>query len=212
MKRRYVDLYSEPPANEREERMQEALRDADARDLLRKKAMAEMQGAVVLDGLYVGRVQEKMQAYDEKAGKGKGKRKLLGDGLPKLLDGDDFHGKVVEHNKQQEQEKVAKAQRRGDKEKFRELVKAWEEEGRVRSGRVAAARAEHKLKVAEYEAEVRLAKRERRQSTLQKPKLLIEPRAPKPKLREVRAHETDEEQDEETDEEPDEEPLDDEWD
>ena len=106
--------------------MQNALRDADARDEAQKINIAALQGTAVLQGVYVGRVQEKLQSYEEKASKGKGKGKLMGDGMPKLLTGEDFHGKVVEHTTRQDQEKAEKERRKAEKKRYRQEVEAWE--------------------------------------------------------------------------------------
>src|SRR5882724_6387821 len=53
-----------------------------------------MQATVLLQGMYVSRAQEKLQGQENKKANSK-KRTMLGDGHPKLLDGD-FFNKLVE--------------------------------------------------------------------------------------------------------------------
>jgi hypothetical protein len=55
-----------------------------------------------------------LENYEKKKADGKGKGKLMGDGLPQLLSGDEFYERVVEFMKEQECEKVAKSKDSGN--------------------------------------------------------------------------------------------------
>ena len=73
------------------------LRDADQRIGTLKENNCVLQAQVVLQDLYVGMVHAELQLQEEKKSKGKSK-KLNADGLPKLLEGDQFYQRVVEDN------------------------------------------------------------------------------------------------------------------
>ncbi|EIW54947.1 uncharacterized protein TRAVEDRAFT_80985, partial [Trametes versicolor FP-101664 SS1] len=84
-----------------EGQLQVALRESEARDSARKSTMVTMQATVILQNVYLDRAQEKLQTQTDQQGKKK-KRRVFGDGLPKLLDGQEFFSEVVEYEATQE--------------------------------------------------------------------------------------------------------------
>ena len=59
-----------------------------------------MQSSVVLQAMFYERLSSQLAAQEEKQKSAhKKKGKLVGDGLPRELTGDEFHGWVVEHEK-----------------------------------------------------------------------------------------------------------------
>lgn len=181
MKRRYEALLQEEPLTSLEVRLQKALAESEGRDTSRKVAMVGMQAATVLQNMYVERVQGQLQAQEEKGGKKK--RKLLGDGLPRLMDGDEFFLKVREVEASQEQEKAEKDARKAEKDRYDKEMDAWKVAEKARKQRVAAQREQYHKALTEWEQERALAKKEHRRATLGKPLLgKIEAALPKPKL------------------------------
>ncbi len=65
-----------------------------------------------------------MEGMGEK-GHVKKKQKLMGDGLLRLLDGDKFFDRVVEHEAAQSQKEVKKERHRGTREVYDKQNKQW---------------------------------------------------------------------------------------
>lgn len=200
LKHRYTMLLDEPPLTNLEDKLQTALAESEGRDSTRKAAMVGMQAAAVLQNIYVGRVQERLQAQVNKGSQKK--RKLLGDGLPRLMDGEEFYSKVVEHQATQDREKAEKESRQEERKRYDKEMDGWRDQVKARKGRVAAQRARYKEALAAWERERALAKEERRRTTLVKPLLgKIEALPPKPKLSARIEEEEEDEEDEDEDEE-----------
>ncbi|EJF56430.1 hypothetical protein BD309DRAFT_837438, partial [Dichomitus squalens] len=125
---------------ELEAEMQDTLREADARDNSRKATIIQIQAATVLHGRYVGRVQEKLQSYEEERAKKAKKTKLFGDGLPKLLTSDKFTSAVQEHESGLEQEKRDQEKRKAEREQYEKEVEEWKVRDKERGDRVKAQR------------------------------------------------------------------------
>lgn len=199
MKRRYQVLLSQPPATRLEHRLQEALAESEERDHLRKGVVVDMQAATILQGLYVDRVQEKLQVQKDK--EGRKRRKLLSDGLPRLLDGDEFFSRVVEHDAEQEQDKAEKDARKAGRKRYQRALKRWKRGETERKERVAAQRTRYKEAMVKWEREKQLPKQQRQAAAMIKPLLgPIERALPKPTLASTREKENAEESESEEDE------------
>ncbi|KAG1849460.1 hypothetical protein DFJ58DRAFT_662402, partial [Suillus subalutaceus] len=85
---------------------QDALRDAYKREAGYKGALYEMQSTVVLQGMFSDRMSSQLAVQKEKR-KGKKQEQLVGDGLRRLLTGDEFYNSVVEHHEAADAEAVA---------------------------------------------------------------------------------------------------------
>ncbi|PIL26583.1 centromere protein B [Ganoderma sinense ZZ0214-1] len=204
-KRRWEGALKHTPRTEFEADVLGMLADAQAQVDALKEQMITMQAAVVLDGVFVTRAQERMQKQDEKGGMKKSK-KIMGDGLPKLLDGDLFYNLVVDHDAAQDRKEAEKVERRAEKQRYDEAMKVWNQQVEYRKGRVLAQAEWYKQAVAEWEIERDRAKAEHRRAGWEKPKKgSIEPMPPKPKLRRRKQAEAvvaneDEDEDEDQDE------------
>ncbi|KAJ8474688.1 hypothetical protein ONZ51_g7033 [Trametes cubensis] len=199
-KRRYRRLLDRTPSTILEEELQKALDESEHRDLSRKRSLMEMQAATVLQGLYVNRVQEKLQAKEEKGTRKK--RKLLTDGLPRLLDGDEFFQKVTEHEAVLQREKAEKDARKAERDRYAAAIDEWTKQEQQRKERVAEKRRQYRAAIEEWEREKGRAKQEGRRAGWGKPKLgKIEPQLPKPKYALTKAAEADEERDEDEEDE-----------
>ncbi|KAI0372545.1 hypothetical protein BV20DRAFT_939943 [Pilatotrama ljubarskyi] len=201
-KRRYTALLADIPATEREAELQKALAESEARDTSRKAAMASMQAASVLQSVYVGRVQENLQAQTGKPSRKK--QWLLGDGLPKLLTADRFYSQVVEFNAMQDREQAEKKNRKTERARYEKEKEVWlrSEEGRKKQ--VAARRKEWKQEVEEWERGKAAAKAERQCFERKKPLLgKLERPLPKPRLAPAKEDGSDGDSSEEDDSEDD---------
>ncbi|KAK0430972.1 hypothetical protein EV421DRAFT_1855739 [Armillaria borealis] len=107
MKQKYNDILSQQPWTELEASLQKALRESDECNTLRKGAMIGMQATAVLQNIYVSQSQPQLQSAEEKGTKKRGG--IMGDGMPKMMTGDDFFNVVTAHKKAAEEEKKEKA-------------------------------------------------------------------------------------------------------
>ena len=86
------------PSNEKEAAYQKALRESQACDIQSKAAMIGMQLTIVLQGLFCERLSSQLVGQKDKQKKRK-KGQLNGDGLPRLLTGDNFYNCVAGHER-----------------------------------------------------------------------------------------------------------------
>ncbi|KAK0431516.1 hypothetical protein EV421DRAFT_1853303 [Armillaria borealis] len=107
MKQKYNDILSQQLWTELEASLQKALRESDERNMLQKGAMIGMQVAAVLQNIYVSQSQLQLQSAEEKGTKKRGG--IMGDGMPKMMTGDDFFNVVTAHEKAAEEAKKKKA-------------------------------------------------------------------------------------------------------
>ncbi|EMD41202.1 hypothetical protein CERSUDRAFT_35536, partial [Gelatoporia subvermispora B] len=131
----------------REEQLIAALRDSEARNETRKQQVIGLQATVVLQGMYVGRAHGQLQAQEEKAAQ-KRKNRVFGDGMPKLLTGDDFFEAVENHERKAAQEADKKARRQAGSAAFQAARAKWQLEEKARLER-------NRLKKAQWHAAVR---------------------------------------------------------
>ena len=80
-------------------------------------------GKRIIDAYWIS---EQLAAQDEAKKARKGGR-LVGDGLPRLLTGDEFYQRVVDHERAAVQDKVANENRRKQKEQRSALLAEWKE-------------------------------------------------------------------------------------
>ncbi|KAM5538937.1 hypothetical protein V8D89_007432 [Ganoderma adspersum] len=90
-----------------------------------KQVIFDLQAAHVLNGLFIDRVQDRLEGQEEKEARPSKKRKLLGNGLPKLLTDDKVFTAVAEHEAEQEREKELQAKRKEDSKRYEEALAAW---------------------------------------------------------------------------------------
>ncbi|KAG2738869.1 hypothetical protein P692DRAFT_201672883, partial [Suillus brevipes Sb2] len=85
------------PETEHERECHDALREAYKREDYYKGALYGMQSTAVLQEMYCKTLSSQLAAQEEKKLARKWE-KLVGDGLPRLLTGDEFYRSVVDHN------------------------------------------------------------------------------------------------------------------
>ncbi|KAG1887390.1 hypothetical protein F4604DRAFT_1571342 [Suillus subluteus] len=142
--------------------------------------------------MFCDRMSSQLAAREEKR-KGKKREQLVGDGLPRLLTGDEFYNSVVEHHKAADVEAAAQENCRQERGEHASLMKVWKEEDGKWLEWNEVRRQAYKDEVRQWEAEQERAKLERRWMTWAKPKLgKLEAPLPKPTLAQVGGEEADE--------------------
>ena len=112
-RRRKHQLLDVDPKNETERTYQDALHQSYTREDQSKAELIRVQSSVVLQAMFCERLSSQLAAQEEKQkSTHKRKGKLIGDGLPRLLTGDEFHGRVVEHEKVVVEEDKAREEQR----------------------------------------------------------------------------------------------------
>ena len=117
-------LLNAEPATELEKLLQRALHETEAREAYQKERVIELQCSVILQGKYLDRVRHQLEAQEGKKNKGKS-TKLVGDGWPRLLTGDTFYTKVIEHQLMQRELADAKEMRKEEREKKAKATAEW---------------------------------------------------------------------------------------
>jgi len=170
------------PKNETKRTYQDALRQSYTREDQSKAELIRVQSSVVLQAMFCERLSSQLAAQEEKQKSAhKKKGKLVGDGLPRLLTGDEFHGRVVEHEKVVVEEDKAREERRKQRDERVEVMGPWKEAETARLERNRVQRQTYKDELALWEAERDLAKVERRRTRWAQPKLgKLESPLPKP--------------------------------
>ena len=88
-KSRHAKPLDRMPLIAHEQELHDVLFDAEQRDTIQKNMMVGMQATVLLQGMYVTRTQQHLQEQEERRKK-KSRKRIFGDGMPKLLDSDEF--------------------------------------------------------------------------------------------------------------------------
>ncbi|KAF5377981.1 hypothetical protein D9615_006719 [Tricholomella constricta] len=169
-KPQYAALLQEPPRTLREEQLMNALRDAEIKNHTLKENNRVLQAQAVLQDLYVGSVRAELQAQEEKKSKKKS-RKLNADGLPKLLDCDEFFQRVVDDDERRKLDEAEKVRKRAARGAATESRKKWIEEDEKRKQRNNDMMQEWEKAVKEWETE-----RERAKTLHQRPRWNKPPR------------------------------------
>ncbi|KAF9231425.1 hypothetical protein BU15DRAFT_82421 [Melanogaster broomeanus] len=130
--------------------------------------------------MYCDHLSGQLAAQEEKQKKQK-KGQLNGDGLPRLLTGEEFYTHVVEHEEAAEQEKIECESRRQRKEVQSRLLASWKEGDNARKQRNKERKVAYQDALQLWEEERNLAKQDKRRVAWAKPKLgKLEAPAPKP--------------------------------
>ncbi|TBU57435.1 hypothetical protein BD310DRAFT_821665 [Dichomitus squalens] len=190
-KRRFDALLAQPPATEMEEHLQKLLKALQDRYQTLKTHLADVQAGAVLQAVYMERVQSRLEGQEEREAQPK-KRKLFGDGLPKLLTDDKFFGAVEDIEATQRQEAAAKKARKAEREEYAKQKEAWKKVEDVRKERNKQVRATFKQEMAGWGAEKKSAKQEGRAPRWGKPKrATLESPVPCPRMLKTKDGEED---------------------
>ena len=160
-----------------------ALRESQSQNIRTEVHAFELQASNILNEAYAERLCAKLAAQEEKCNKKKS-TKLVGDGLPQLLSGDEFYELVQE--KEKEMRKIAreKERKKDGRVLYKAAVEEWEVVEQERRDAKALAAAMLKKAVKAWEKKWDSAKAKGTRFTLIKPKGGPATKAtPKPKLK-----------------------------
>lgn len=101
------------------------LRETEATNVTLKRHVLELQATNILNERYCKVLRGQLANQEAKKRKGKEKGKLMGDGLPRFLSGDEFYEKVVEFEYEQKKRVADKKTRKEEREKRAEGLAVW---------------------------------------------------------------------------------------
>ncbi|KIK32131.1 hypothetical protein CY34DRAFT_102187 [Suillus luteus UH-Slu-Lm8-n1] len=189
-RKRNHDLLKTEPESAKEQLYQDALHTAYDCETHYKSSLVSMQSTIVLQSMFCDRLSSQLAAQEEKKQNSKRGGQLVGDGLPRLLTGDEFYHRVVEHQRAAEEEEAGREARRMEREGRAELLKTWKEAEAARLVRNEVRRTAYRDQVKLWEAERDRAKLERQRPAWNKPKLgKLEAPLPRPTLNDPEASE-----------------------
>ena len=112
--------------------------------------------------MYTSKLQAHLQAQEEdKKAKQKKWKKLMGDRMPRLYDGDEFYNCIVKMEEEMEKEEKEKEEWRHICEQHTEVLVAWKKEGEERKAHNEKQQQLHQAAVKDWEGERDQAKTER---------------------------------------------------
>ncbi len=123
-KHRYSQLLNMEPLTDVEKLLQDALRESAELAESQKSQIRGMQATTVIQNVYVGLTHSQIQEHEERKKRPKRKGKF-GDGMAKLVTGDEFTEGVKEHNKEVERQEDAKTAREEVARLYKEAMKQW---------------------------------------------------------------------------------------
>ena len=128
-----------------------------------------MQAGVVLNGMYMDRAQEQLQAKEERK-KRNGRKRLMDDGNAKLFTDDKFFNLCVAEEQEREKDAIAKEQQHVQRETYVVTLMEWKKTNDAIRERNEAKKAIFNEALRAWEGERETAKREKRRPGWAKPK------------------------------------------
>jgi len=164
-----------------------ALRESQSQNLWTEVHAFELQASNILNEAYATWLCAKLAAREEKRNKKKS-TKLVGDGLARLLSGDEFYELAQEKEKEMREGAREKERRKDGRALYKAAIEEWEVIERERRDAKALATANLKKAVKAWEKKRDAAKAKGTHFTLIKPKGDPATKAtPKPKLKDFLA-------------------------
>ncbi|KAF9237892.1 hypothetical protein BU15DRAFT_48263 [Melanogaster broomeanus] len=163
-----------------------ALHEARAANAALKQRLIALQAANILNEMYCSKLRGQLAHFEEKKKKGGKMGKVLGDGLPRLLSGDEFFQRVVEFEEAQEKAAVEKMTRGEERKRHSEALATWKKSEEARKVENNAQRAHYHEALQTWNKEKTRAKTEGRKFGEKRPilgKLAVA--VPRPKLAKV---------------------------
>ena len=136
-----------------------------------QRQVLKLQAANILNEMYCSMLRGQLAHHKKKKNTPKGMGKLVGDGLPRLLSGDEFYEQVVEFadwQKRTEREKVERKQTRDGRV---EVMKEWHKADEEQKRQNAVRRLEYKEEKGAWEAAKRKAVVQKQRFGVPAPKL-----------------------------------------
>jgi hypothetical protein len=147
------DLLSIEPQTEHEQLLQVALREMEIREAYQKGQLHGQQAAIILQNVYCEKVHRQLATKEEKKKKTGGRKKLVGDGKPRLLTHEYFIKCVADHALAIQQEATEKEQRKAVRTKHSEALKVWRAQEEAQKARNAEADKKFRVELELWEAE-----------------------------------------------------------
>ncbi|KIM35935.1 hypothetical protein M413DRAFT_78950 [Hebeloma cylindrosporum] len=161
-----------------------ALREAESQNLRSEMHTFELQAANILNEAYADRLKKQLAAKEEKQTKKKKATRLVGDGLPCLLSGDEFYELAKEKEREVEEEARQKEAKKDGRAAYKLAMAEWNEAERERKDAKALANATFKKVEAAWTKKRDAAKAKGKKFSDPKPKRGAMPAAlPWPKLK-----------------------------
>ena len=162
-----------------------ALREAEMRNQRSEVHTFELQAANILNEAYTDRLVKKLAAQEEKRAKKKKKTtRLVGDGLPRLLTGDEFYEMAKGKKREAEVAARQKEVRKDGRAAYKVAIERWKLAEQERKDAKVLANAAFQKAVAAWEMKRDAAKRKGSRFTDLKPKRAVQPAAlARPKLK-----------------------------
>jgi len=173
------------PSTKNELLLLAALREAESRNQRSEVHTFELQAANILNEAYTDRLVKKLAAQEEKQAKKKKKTtRLVGDGLPRLLSGDEFY--EMAKGKEREAENVARQKevRKDGRAAYKVAIEKWKADQQEWKDTKVHATVKFQKELAAWERKRDAAKKKAKKFTDLKPKRAVQPAAPvRPKLK-----------------------------
>lgn len=154
------------------------LHESDARVTFLEDHLVDLQAANILNEAYCSRIRGQLAFREDKKAddaNGKGKGKLMGNGLPVLLIGDVFYEKVVEADKARKRDDQEKEKRKGERLGRAGVLRKWQKQQDQRAAVIVQRRLDWPIKKEEWEAEKLAAKAAGKRFTKKAPVLGLPP-------------------------------------
>lgn len=160
-----------------------ALREAESRNIRSEMHAFELQASNILNEAYTERLRKALETKEEKQGKKTG-IKLVGDGLPKLLSGDDFYELAKAKEKEVRDVSRQKEARKEGRVAYDAAVEEWAARDQTRKDERDSIKANNLKTKAAWDKRKAAAVKKNKKFTEPKPKTLPLPKAiPRPKLK-----------------------------
>ena len=136
-----------------------------------QRRVLELQAANVLNEMYCSMLRGQLAHYEKRKNSPKGMGKLVGDGLPRLLSGDEFYERVVEFTDNQKRTEREKAERNDAREGRAEAMKEWHKADEERKSQNAVRQLRYKEEKTTWEAAKKVAIAQKKRFGVPAPKL-----------------------------------------
>lgn len=180
-------LTSALPQSELEHQLQNALHQSQERAAYQEGVIRGLQSSMILNELYTECLRQEKGKAKEKTTNAR----LLGDGLPVVLSGDEFYEKARRHSQKQKFEEERKKQHQTDQAAYLQALKKWKEEDAARKEANNKTRTMYQLEIESWNRRKAEAKAAGVKFTEKKPvqgqiiNQTARPKAPKSQKKEV---------------------------
>lgn len=147
------------PRTENELLLLSALRQSEQLRTVFERHSFQLQAAHIANEAYTDRFKRQLAAQEDKKKKGKGALKLNGDGLPRLLTGDEFYARVQERQKEIQREEKAKVDRNAARQRYQIANEEWKKASAIWRQEYDAAREYNRNGQAAYKTKAAAAKK-----------------------------------------------------